>query len=112
MNSRPFSNNTTISYNDYISNKKCITNKLNQNRQRIYANYANLSQFKNRRVINCPPFLPCLASPLTIIQANSSYICENVIKDTSLCLGSKLVLYPYGHYLCQLNTCNTNITST
>ena len=115
---RPFSNNKIISYADYISNKRCIlnqSNRLNQtkNIQIRYANYANLIQYKNRKYTHCCPFMPCLMAPLTLIQGNSSYICElgNSNNELSICKDLKPVLYPYGHYLCRLDTCNTFIQS-
>jgi hypothetical protein len=117
MTNRPFSNNKIISYTDYISDKRGIINKSNhlkeskQNIQKRYANYSNLIQYKNRKYTHCPPLMPCLASPLTIIQGNSSYICELSKKESYVCKDVKAVLYPYGHYLCRLDTCNTFIQS-
>jgi hypothetical protein len=115
---RPFSNNKIISYADYISNKRCIlnqSNRLNQtkNIQIRYANYANLIQYKNRKSTHCCPFMPCLMAPLTLIQGNSSYLCElsNSNNESSICKDLKPVLYPYGHYLCRLDACNTFIQS-
>ncbi len=113
---RPFSNNKIISYADYISNKRGISKHskhLNQtkNIQIRYANYANFIQNKNRKYTHCCPFMPCLMAPLTIIQGNSSYICDLSKNESTVCKDLNPVLYPYGHYLCRLDTCNTFIQS-
>ena len=107
---RPFSNNKIITYTDY-------TNKKKNNCKRIYKNkqvnsYSELLFLKQKCVNNCRSLYPCIKAPMTLIQANTSYICNpNNNDEEEPCKVIKRSLYPYGYYLCKKTVCNTCINS-
>jgi len=107
---RPFSNNKIITYTDY-------TNKKKNNCKRIYKNkqvnsYSELLFLKQKCVNNCRSLYPCIKAPITLIQANNSYICNpNINNDEDSCKILKQTLYPYGYYLCKNTVCNTCVNT-
>jgi hypothetical protein len=110
MSNRPFSNNKIITYNDYIKKKICYSN--DSCKKRIINSYSTFINLKQKCIINCPPIYPCIKAPMTIIQGENSYICNNNIQENDLCKIKKQTLYPYGYYLCQNNVCNTCVNSS
>jgi len=102
MSNRPFSNNKIITYNDYIKKKIRYSNN-------SYSRFINLKQ---KCINNCSPIYPCIKAPMTIIQGENSYICNNNIQENDLCKIKKQTLYPYGYYLCQNDVCNTCVNSS
>jgi hypothetical protein len=81
---RVFSNQNTLSFNDYI--------KIKKNKNKICKKCCNKC---NKNI--------CDKSPLSIVQARTSYICKNNV-DSRTC--NQEILYPYGLYLCQDKICN------
>lgn len=92
--SRLFSNHNEISYNDYIKNKRRTAMTHPEIQKKILVNnyYASIS---------------CKKAPIKIIHYPTSYICNNNIHDSDGCKQKKEKLYPYGHYMCKSDVCNT-----
>jgi len=91
---RIFSNHHDVSFNDYITNKRRTTMTHPEIQKKILLNnyYATFS---------------CDKAPIKIVDAPTSYTCNNNKHNLTLCKNVKNVLYPYGHYMCKIESCNT-----
>ena len=92
---RIFSNHNDVSYNDYITKKRRIAMTHPEIQKKIFVNnyYATFS---------------CDKAPIKIVHFPTSYICGNT-KKTEPCKVN--ILYPYGHYMCINESCNTCIST-
>lgn len=96
--SRIFSNHNDVSFNDYIANKRRSAMTHPELQKKILLNnyYASFS---------------CDASPMKIVDAPTSYTCNNNKTNLLSCKNIKNVLYPYGNYMCRNDFCNTCINT-
>jgi len=92
--SRIFSNHHDVSFNDYITNKRRTAMTHPEIQKKILLNnyYATFS---------------CDKAPMKIVDAPTSYTCNNNNHNLLVCNNIKNVLYPYGYYMCKIESCNT-----
>lgn len=91
---RIFSNHHDVSFNDYITNKRRMAMTHPEIQKKILLNnyYATFS---------------CDKAPMKIVDAPTSYTCNSNNHNLVVCKNIKNVLYPYGNYMCKIESCNT-----